>query len=267
MNWKESVCLITGASSGIGRATALSMAKRGATVIAVARREDRLVSLVEEMGGAPHSYVVCDVADLEQIKALARTVAERTHRLDVLVNNAGIASGGPLSGSTPEDVEKVIRTNLLGPIWCIQELLPLVEKAPKKDGGPMIVNLASIAGRVPVPGSGIYTATKFGLVGFTEAIWGEMRDRGIAVMVVNPGFVHTEGFPMDPLLANPLTRGLVMDASRVAEALCVGMENRRTEVRVQGFWHGLYFVTVFMGPLRRRVADGIWKLVGKRVKI
>lgn len=257
------MCLVTGASSGIGRATALKIAHRGATVLAVARREDRLAALVEELGGAPHSYLVCDVSDLEQIRAMAKTVAERTDHLDALINNAGVPSSGPLVRSTPEEVEQVIKTNLLGPIWCIQELLALLEKAPS----PTVVNLASIAGRVPVPGAGIYTATKFGLVGFTEAIWGEMRDRGIHAMVVNPGFVHTEGFPMDLLLKNPLTRGLVMDPSRVAEALCRGMENRRTEVRVQGFMHLIYFVTVFAGPLRRRLSDGIWKLVGKRVKI
>lgn len=267
MRWNGSVCLVTGASSGIGRAVALKMAARGATVIAVARRPERLAALIEELGGPPHSYVVCDVADLEQVRAMAAVVAGRTGHLDALVNNAGIPSGGLLSASTPEEVQNVVRTNLLGPIWCIQELGHLLENAPKASSSPMIVNLASMAGRVPVPGAGIYTATKFGLVGFTEAVWSEMRARGIAVMVVNPGFVHTEGFPMDSLLANPLTRGLVMNPATVAEALCVGMERGRTEVRVQAFWHPLYFVTVLMGPLRRRIADRIWKAVGSRINI
>jgi short-subunit dehydrogenase len=263
MEWTESICLITGASSGIGRATAVEMARRGARVIAVARREDRLASLVEELGGAPHSYIVCDVSDLEQIRAMARTVVERTDHIDALINNAGVPSVGPISRSSPEEVERVIKTNLLGPIWCIQELLPPIRKALS----PVIVNLASKDGRIPIPGTSTYNATKFGLVGVTESIWGEMKHKGIHSMVVNPGFVDTEGFPMAPLLASPLTRWLVMDPARVARAICAGMERRATEVRVQGFWHPLYFVTIILGPWRRRIADGIWQLIGKSVRI
>lgn len=267
MNWKESVCLVTGASSGIGRATAKKIAERGGTVIAVARREERLVSLVEELGGAPHSYVVCDVGDLAQVRAMAKTVGERTDKLDALINNAGVPSQGSLRRSTPEDVERVVKINLLGPIWCTQELLPLINEAPRDQGGPMIVNVASMAGRIPVPGSGVYTATKFGLVGFSEAIWGEMKHKGIRVMVLEPGFVHTEGFPMDPLLANPVLRGIVMDADHVAEALCLGMERRNVEVRVQLWWHPVYFLTVLAGPLRRRVSYLIGKLTVRKLRI
>lgn len=267
MNWKESVCLITGASSGIGRATALKIAERGGTVIAVARREERLASLIEELGGAPHSYVVCDVGDLDQVRAMAKTAGERTQKLDVLINNAGVPLGGGLARSRPEDVERVIKTNLLGAIWCTQELLSLIDKASREQGGPAIVNVASMAGRIPMPGSGVYTATKFGLVGFSEAIWGEMKNRGIRLMVLDPGFVHTEGFPMDELLTNPLTRGFVMDADRVAEALCLGIERGSSEVRVQWWWTPVYFLTVLGGPIRRRIAYLIAKRFTRGLKV
>jgi short-subunit dehydrogenase len=267
MNWKESVCLVTGASSGIGRATAKKIAERGGIVIAVARREERLASLIEELGGAPHFYVVCDVGDLEQVRAMARTVAEKTQRLDALINNAGVPSEGALARSTPEGVERVVKINLLGSIWCTQELLGLIDKAPRGQGGPMIVNVASMAGRIAMPGSAVYTATKFGQVGFSEAVWGEMKQKGIRVMVLEPGFVHTEGFPMDALLASPLTRGLVMDADHVAEALCLGMERRNAEVRVQHWWTPIYILTVLAGPFRRRIAYFIGKMITRGLKI
>ncbi|MGQ0680725.1 MAG: SDR family NAD(P)-dependent oxidoreductase [Actinomycetota bacterium] len=266
MNWNQAVVVITGASSGIGQAAARAFAERGATIIAVARREERLAALVAELGGAPHSYAVCDVSDIDQIRRLAGTVAERAGRVDVLFTNAGIPSGGSIAGSSPEEVEQVIRTNLIGPIWCIQEFLPLLAKgAAQRPGSAWVLNMASVAGRIPLPGSSVYTATKFGMVGFTEAVWGELRDKGINSLVVEPGFCDTEGFPMDGLLGNPLTRGLVMHPPRVAEAIYAGIERGSTEVRVQWFWHPIYFSTILLGPLRRRVSRRLWQAFGRDV--
>ncbi|HEX2149744.1 MAG TPA: SDR family NAD(P)-dependent oxidoreductase [Actinomycetota bacterium] len=258
MNWDGLVCVVTGASSGIGRAAAQAFANRGATVIAVARREDRLAELVEELGGQPHSYVVCDLSDIGQIRGMAQTIASRTPKVDVLLNNAGIPGPGLVTESTPEEIEAFFKVNLLAPIWCIQELFPLLAHAPRDGRTPVIVNLASMAGRIPVPSSAPYTASKYALVGFTESLWSEMHGKGIQVMVVNPGFVHTEGFPMDPLLKNPLLRWTVMKAPRVAEAVCHGIESGSTEVRVQGWWHAGYYATILLGPLRRRVSQAVW---------
>lgn len=266
MNWDGLTCVITGASSGIGRAAAVSLAGRGATVIAVARREDKLASLVEELGGLPHSYVVCDVSDIDQVRAMAGTIAQRTPRVDVLLNNAGIPGRGLITKSTPEEVEKLLRINLVGPIWCIQTLFPLIAQAPRDGRTPVIVNVASMAGRIPVPSSSPYTASKFGLVGFTESFWAEVHDKGVQVMVVNPGSVHTEGFPMDHLLGKPYLRWMVMGPEQVAEATCRGIEAGRTEVRVQSWWHFVYYLTLLLGPLRRRVAHAIWGSMGKWVR-
>lgn len=265
MDWKGKVCLITGGSSGIGRTTAKKFAERGATVIAVARREDRLASLVDELGGPPHSYVVCDVGDLEQVRAMAKTVAQRSDHIDILMNGAGIPSRGPLNKTTPEEAGHVIRVNLLGAIWCTLELMSLLDKAPRTDRTPMIVNLASMGGRIAVPGASVYTATKFGLVGFTEAIWGEMREKGIRTLVLNPGFVETEGFPMDHLTGSSVTRWTVMGPERVADALCEGIERGRAEVVVQRWWYAVYVLGVVTGPLRRLVADLTRKLVVRRI--
>ncbi|HEX2052139.1 MAG TPA: SDR family NAD(P)-dependent oxidoreductase [Actinomycetota bacterium] len=266
MDWSGLTCVVVGASSGIGRAAAVAAAGRGATVLAVARREDRLIELVSELGGEPHSYVVCDVSDLEQVRSMAAAVAARTTKLDVLINSAGIPGHGPINRTTPEQAEALIKVNLVSAIWCIQLLFPLMGHAPRDGRTPVVVNVASMAGRIPLPGAALYTASKFGLVGFTEALWGEMQSLGIQTMAVNPGFVHTEGFPMDHLLGTPLLRWTVMSPERVGEAICKGVENRRTEVKVQGWWNAVYLGTVLLGPLRRRMSRSVWKSTGGRRK-
>src|SRR5439155_24608895 len=113
------------------------------------------------LGGSGHSYVVCDVSDLDQVRAMAATIGERTGHVDLLLNNAGIRSAGPLTRATSEGLEQVIRTNLLGSIWCTKELLPLLEAAPRTSRTPVVVNLASMAGRLPTPRASDYAASKF----------------------------------------------------------------------------------------------------------
>lgn len=265
MDWSGSVCLVTGASSGIGRAVAHALARRGASVIVCARRESKLAELVEELGPGQHSYVVCDVGDLESVRAMANTVAGRTDHLDLLVNNAGRPGAGLIATATPEEVESVIKTNLLGGIWCTQLLHDLIDASARKPRLPAVVNVASISGRLPLPGAATYTASKFGMVGFSEALWAEMRNRNIHVTVVNPGLVHTEGFPMDEILGVPGLRRLVMSSERVAEALCNGVETGRAEVRVQRWWSGIYYLMFFLGPYRRRVSRAFLRLVNKAV--
>lgn len=262
MDWNGLTCVVTGASSGIGRAVARSMAKRGATVVAVARREDKLAALVEEMGGPPHSYVVCDVSEIDQVKSMAKAVADRSPKVDVLVNSVGIPGPNRVVEAGPEEVERVLRVNLVAPIWCIQALFPLVAQAPRDGTTPVIVNIASMSGRIPIPSSSPYTASKFGMVGFTESFWAEMHDKGVQAMVVNPGFVHTEGFPMDHLLGKWFLRWLVMKPEAVAEATCRGISSGRTEVRVQRWWSFVYYQTVAMGPLRRRISHAVWNVMG-----
>lgn len=259
MDWRGKVVLITGASSGFGHRLALALGRRGATIVAVSRREERLRSLVEELGGPPHSHAVCDVSDLESVRDMAREVGDRTEHVDVLVNNAGIRSKGPPSATTSEATDQVIRTNLLGPIWCTGELLPLLKKAPRTNRTPVVVNVASVAGRLAIPRSADYTASKFGLVGFTESAWHDLRPLGIRVMMVNPGPADTEGFPMDKVRANPLTTWTVMDVDRVVRVIVHSIERGRFEVRVQ-WWFGLvYHAALLSGPLRRlgtKLVDG-----------
>lgn len=257
VRWDSALCLVTGASSGFGLETARALAGKGATVIAVARREEKLKSLVDELGGHPHSYITCDVSDLDQIRSMAKTLGERIHHTDVLINNAGVPSSGPLDRSTSEEVERVIRTNLLGPIWCTKELLPLLEAAPRTARTPIVVNVASMAGRLSVPRSADYTASKHGLVGFTESVWHDLRDRDIRVMMVNPGGSSTEGFQLGEVKSNPLMSWILMEPDRVARALIRGIERGGTEVRVQWWLHPLYHFWIALGPLGKHVAGFI----------
>lgn len=262
MRWTGLTCLVTGASSGLGAEMARALARRGAVVIAIARREDRLRSLVEDLGGDPHSYLVCDVSNLDDVRTMAGAASERAPHLDVLVNNAGVPSSGPFLESSSEQIEQVLRTNLLGPVWCTKELLPLLQAADRRSRTPVVVNVASMAGRIPSPATADYTAAKFGLVGFTEAVWSELGSEQIRTMMLNPALTRTEGFPMTDVLANSVGKHFVMDASRVARALVRGIEKGSFEVHVQWWMHPLYIGTVLMGPLRRAAARGVRRSVG-----
>lgn len=167
MGLKGKLCVVTGASSGIGHRTALDLASAGATVCAVARREELLSALVEQMGGEGHghSYRVIDVSDAAQIDELADFVRERYGRCDVLINNAGFSKERPwhLPGAL-EDLEAVMATNFYGVVRCTSAFMPmLLESAPSH-----VVNVASVAGRLAVGGAPAYTASKFAVVGCPE---------------------------------------------------------------------------------------------------
>jgi uncharacterized protein len=261
MAWDGLTCVVTGASSGIGREACRQFAARGATVIAVARRRERLVALMDELGGSRHSFVVCDVSDLDQVRAMAAAVAERTDHVDLLLNNAGIRSSGPLTRSTSEGMEEVMRTNLFGAVWCTKELFTLIDAAPRGPRTPLVVNLASMAGRLPTPKASDYAASKFGVVGFTESLWHDVAPRGIRVMMVNPGLIQTEGFTMRKALGSKATAWAVMQPPRVVRALVRGVERGAFEVRVQWWMHALYHGAVTLGPTRRVIAGLVRKKV------
>ena len=211
---KDKVCVVTGASSGIGRATAVRLRAEGATVCAAARREERLQDLMDQLGGTPHSYVVADVTDQDQVRRLGTHIADVYARCDVLINNAGIP-GRRLALRDPGavgDLERVIATNFFGAVYCTAALLPLLQRSAPSS----VVNIASVAGRIAVGGAPAYTASKFALVGWSEALHYELAPSGIRVTLVEPGFVSTEAFPQSDLVANPVLRRILATDDQVA---------------------------------------------------
>jgi short-subunit dehydrogenase len=190
---KGAVVVITGASAGIGWATASAFAREGSVVVASARREERLHSVVEEVErrGGKAMAVACDVSELDQVERLRDRVQEAYGRCDVLVNNAGVPGGGPFENLSIEQIEAVVRVNVMGVLYCTKAFLPMMEAAGKGH----IVNVASLAGRFAVPGASVYTATKHAVVAFSESLNATMKPRGVLVTAVNPGLVATEKFP------------------------------------------------------------------------
>ena len=184
------VVAVTGASSGIGEATALACAAAGAAVSLAARRADRIESLAARIGadGGRALAITTDVGE----EAQARAFIERTHaelgRLDVLVNNAGVMLLGPIAGAHTEDWRRMIAANVYGLLYCTHAALPLMAE----QGSGHIINISSVAGRVARVGSGVYNLTKFGVGAFSEALRQEGVPLGVRVTVIEPGAVATE---------------------------------------------------------------------------
>jgi len=192
---KDKVALLTGASQGIGRETALALAEAGAKVAAAARNEEKLSTLVNEIvnAGGEAIAIKMDVADPEQIKAGFKQVLEKFGRLDILVNNAAITRDGLAVRMKKEDWDEVIRTNLTGAHICIQQALATMMRA--RVG--RIINISSIVAEMGNAGQANYVAAKAGLIGLTKAIAIEMAARNITVNAVAPGFIAT---PMTDVL-------------------------------------------------------------------
>jgi NADP-dependent 3-hydroxy acid dehydrogenase YdfG len=190
------VALVTGASSGIGAATAVTLATQGAAVALAARRKDRLDSLADEIRahGGTALVLESDVTDESQaIDVVDRTVAE-LGRLDTLVNNAGVMLLGPVEGAPVSEWQRMIELNLLGLLYCAHAALPHLLRAA--EDGPRrvadMVNISSVAGRVPRLGSGVYNLTKHGVGAFSESLRQEVTKRHVRISLVEPGATSTE---------------------------------------------------------------------------
>jgi NADP-dependent 3-hydroxy acid dehydrogenase YdfG len=184
------VAAITGASSGIGEATAVALAGAGAAVAIGARREDRLASLAERIEGDGGRAVALpvDVADEDSARSFVTGAHSQLGGLDILVNNAGVMLLGPVEGAPTEQWRTMVNVNLLGLLYCTHAALPLMREA----GRGHIVNLSSVAGRSANAGSAVDNLTKFGVGAFSEALRQEISGAGIRTTVIEPGFVDTE---------------------------------------------------------------------------
>lgn len=219
------MAVITGGSSGIGAALARRLAGRGWRCVLLARGRERLERTAAEIGAEAE---VCDVADRAGVERTAAAVGKRHAAVHLLVNNAGVPARGGFLAIPPERIEEVVRINYLGSVWCTLAFLRLLEQGAPSD----LVNVVSVAGTVAHGPSGPYTAAKHAQAAFSRNLTAELAPRGVRVHTVNPGFTETEGFPQTKLAAGSLTRRLVLQPDRVADAILAAVDRNRPEVFV-----------------------------------
>ncbi len=220
------VMLVTGASSGIGEAAARRLAREpAAELVLIARREQRLGALAASLGKERVSFLAVDLLDDDAPARIREHVEQRHGRLDLLVNNAGAAWRARFADGGYENVRRTMAINFDAQLRLTEALLPLLRaSAPSA-----IVNVASTAARVARAGAGAYSASKFALAGWSDALWAEERAHGVHVGLVLPGFISTEGFPQSELTAKAWTRWAVSTPEHAAEAIREAGLGRRPE--------------------------------------
>lgn len=182
--------LVTGASSGIGEATALALAAEGAAVAVAGRRTDRLEALAQRIaeGGGTAKVITADVSVEDQARDMVAKANAALGRLDILVNNAGVMLLGPIAHADTEDWRRMIETNVLGLMYATHAALPLM----RAQGSGHVVNVSSVAGRTARAGAGVYNASKWGVGAFSESLRQEVYKDKIRVTIIEPGAVATE---------------------------------------------------------------------------
>jgi short-subunit dehydrogenase len=253
MSNAQRIALVTGASSGIGEATARRLAREpGTRLVLVARREERLRALAESLS-CEASWVAADLTAPDAPQRVRDHLGERCDdRLTLLVNNAGAAWRGSFGEAGYANLHRHMELNFDAAARLTEALLPLLRaSAPSA-----IVNVASTAGRVARARTGAYSASKFALIGWTDALYAEERAHGVHVGLVLPGYVATEGFPATELRERPLTRWIVSEPEKVAEAIVECGPGGRAERYVPRPYALAAVARVLAPRLVRRVLSG-----------
>jgi NADP-dependent 3-hydroxy acid dehydrogenase YdfG len=223
------VAVITGASSGIGEATALALAKEGYAVALAARREDRINELAEQIStdGGKALAVPTDISDEESARRLIEVAKGELGSVDVLVNNAGVMLLGPILGADIEHWQRMVNVNVLGLMYCTHAALPVMQE----QGSGHVVNVSSVAGRVARMGSGVYNATKWGVGAFSESLRQEALNYGVRVTIIEPGYVDTElqAHNEHPMVLERMEKdkkqiGKVLEAADIANAIVYAVQ-------------------------------------------
>jgi short-subunit dehydrogenase len=228
MDFKNSIALVTGASSGIGQQVAIDLAARGATVVASSRSLERLQETAERLkryGGASE-VVECDVSDYDAVKRMVEEALNKHGRVDILVNNAGFGVYEPLAASSLETIQSMLATNYLGTVYCTRAVLPSM--IARRSGA--IVNISSVSGKIGTPEMALYCGTKFAQIGLSESLYHELKPHGVHVAVICPGPVRTNfrrGF--DELAPKP-PEFFVLDSAAVSLAIMRAIEKKKFEI-------------------------------------
>jgi uncharacterized protein len=245
--------VVTGASSGIGEATARRLAADGWRCVLIARREAQLQALATELDG---DAVVCDIGSRSAVGAAAAEILARHPRVDLLVNNAGMPARPTFLDADLDLVERVLAVNYFGGVWLTRALLPglgaAARRARAEGRRAHVVNVASVAGTVAFARSGPYVAAKHAQVAFSRQLRVAVARDGISVHTVLPGFVETAGFPQAELRAKRSTRWLVTTADHVAAAIVDAVAKDRAEITVP--WFPYRIASVLQGVLPGIVA-------------
>jgi short-subunit dehydrogenase len=249
MHLERRVAVITGASSGIGEATARELAGRGWRCVLLARRAEHLERIASEIGG---EWETCDVSDRAQVDEVATRVLARHPRISLLVNNAGVPARGSFVEIDPELIERAVRVNYLGSVWCLRAFAPGLRHLP----GAHVVNVVSVAGTVALAPAGAYAAAKHAQLAFSRSTAALLRRAGIRVHTVLPGFVETEGFPQRTKLRSRVLRRFVIEADDVARAIVRAVEKNKGEITIPWFPYRLVTIAqaLFPGLVARAAA-------------
>ena len=238
------VAVVTGASSGIGAATARELARRGWRCVLLARRADLLERIAGEISG---EWEICDVADRASVNEVAARVLERHPSVALLVNNAVVPARGSFLEIDPEIIERVVQVNYLGGVWCLRAFLPGLQEAARSSAGAHVVNLVSVAGTVAFAPAGAYASAKHAQLAFSRSTAALLRGTGIRVHTVLPGFVETEGFPQASL-SSRLMRSFVIEPEEVATKMADAVEKGRREITIPWFPYRLISIAQALLP-------------------
>ena len=261
MDYQNKVVVITGASSGIGEATAIEFAKKGANIVLVSRREEKLLDVEKKLSKFNITSLVipCDVSKKSEVEQMTKSVIEKFNRIDVLVNNAGFAIYGYVKDLSIEDIESQMATNYFGMIYCTKNFLP---KMIEQNFGH-IVNVASVAGSFGLPGIASYCASKFAMLGFSEGLKHELKGTNVGITVVSPIMVKTNFFDHPSFETMPKNSSTALNSKTVAKAILKASNSSRLEIIVPSVVRGAvwlkhtipYLINPILGSSFRKQLD------------
>jgi short-subunit dehydrogenase len=268
MIFNDKTVIVTGASEGVGAATARKFAEAGANLMLVARGKKKLEALAEQLRDRTRVEIfVMDVADAEACVNLFRKTEYEYGHIDILINNAGCHERGPVLDVEAGGLGRMIDVNLRAPVVLTRIALPYLQEA----GGGAIINVGSLAGRTPVPNSAVYSASKCGLRAFTYALAEELRGSGIKIAVVSPGPIDT-GFIMSNIdkVSNLTFSQPISTAAEVAQAildLCGNQRREQSLPPISGVLTTVMYLMPWLGRLMRPLLESKGARVKKRLRL
>lgn len=257
MNYSGKVVVITGASSGIGEQSAEEFAKLHANVILVSRNEEQLQKVAIKLSKYQTKTLVyaCDVSNKEQVDKMGKIIIEKFGTIDVLVNNAGFGIYNTVEKSKIDEMESQMSTNFLGMMYCTKTFLP---KMLQQRSGH-IVNVASVAGSIGIPGMASYCASKFAMLGFSESLFHELKGTGVGITVVSPIMVRTNFFNHESFGKMPRYSTTSLNPKTVANAVVKAASSPRLEIVVPQFVRFVIWLKQTFPYLINPIVGGIFR--------